>query len=144
MRLQTHKPRWRKLRPKLSSSPPAVFTARSTSCSCARVTIRSHTLGSILIQHGPPNRWMRQFLILNRGSKSPFRIRPNNTSCFVMTPSKLKEGGYEETNNADRVVATRPRELRVLCAAARAHKSYYYRCEARSGLSRSVRNWWHT
>jgi hypothetical protein len=32
--------------------------------------------------------------------------------------------------------------LPVLYAAARAHKSYYYRCEARSGLSKSVRNWW--
>ena len=28
-----------------------------------------------------------------------------------MTPSKLKEGGYEETNNADRVVAARPRGM---------------------------------
>lgn len=55
-----------------------------------------------------------------------------------------KEGGYEETNNADHVVAARPRGLRVLCDAARAHKFYYYQCEARSGLSTSIRNWWHT
>jgi hypothetical protein len=47
----------------------AAFTAKSTSCSCVPLAIRSHTFGNILTQHGRPNQWMRRFSILNRGSK---------------------------------------------------------------------------
>src|SRR5713101_6723372 len=49
--------------------PPAAFTAKSKSCSSVPLAIRSHTFGNILTQHGRPNRWMRRFSILNRGSK---------------------------------------------------------------------------
>ena len=88
-------------------------------------------------------------LVARRHKVDPFtpwalRGRLRTTHEDRMSSDLGKEGGYEETNNADHVVAARPHGLRVLCDAARAHKSYYYRCEARSGLSMSVRNWWHT
>ena len=37
-------------------NPLAAFTARSMSCSCVPLAIRSHTFGNILTQHGRPNR----------------------------------------------------------------------------------------